>query len=39
MATVLAGRLYPSMAVVATVCDAKGVEDEKAIKRLTQFVK
>ena len=39
MATVLAGRLYPSMAVVATVCDAKGTEDEKAIRRLTQFIK
>ena len=39
MATVLAGRLYPSNAVVATVCDAKGTEDEKAIRRLTQFIK
>ena len=39
MATVLAGRLYPSMAIVATVCDVKGTEDEKAIGRLTQFIK
>ena len=39
MTTILAGRLYPSNAVFATVCDAKGTEDEKAILRLSQFIK
>ena len=39
MATVLAGRIYPTCQVLATVCDAKGVQDEMAIARLTTFVK
>ena len=39
MATVLAGRLYPSNAVFASVCDTKGTEDENATLRLTQFIK
>ena len=39
MATVLAGRLYPSMAVLATVCDTKGPKDERALARLTTFIK
>ena len=39
MATVLAGRLYPSNAVFATVCDAKGTEDTHAVARLTNFIK
>ena len=39
MTTVLAGRIYPTCQVLATVCDAKGVHDELAIARLTNFVK
>ena len=39
MATVLAGRLYPSMAVLATVVDAKGLQDATATARLTQFIR
>ena len=39
MSTVLAARLYPSMAVFATVCDAKGTQDEIAVNRLTSFIR
>ena len=39
MATILVGKLYPSNAIVSTICDAKGTEDEKAVERLTQFIK
>ena len=39
MTTVLAGRLYPSNAVFATVCDTKGTEDVSAVSRLTNFIK
>ena len=38
MDTILAGRLYPSKAVLATVCSNKG-NDELAIARLTSFIK
>ena len=36
--TVLAGRLYPSRSVFATVCDSKGV-DEPAVLRLSNFLR
>ena len=36
--TLLIGRLYPSMAVFASVCDTKG-RDELAIDRLASFIK
>ena len=39
MATILAGRLYPSMSVIATVVDSKGLQDERTIARLTQFIR
>ena len=39
MATVLAGRLYPKSSVFCTVVDSKGAEDEKAVNRLTQFIR
>ena len=38
MDTILAGRLYPSKAVLATVCSTKG-NDEIAIARLSSFIK
>ena len=38
LVTILAGKLYPSMAVFATVVDAKG-NDEHAISRLTNFIR
>ena len=39
MVTILAGRMYPSMSVLATVVDAKGLADERTISRLTTFIK
>ena len=38
LTTMLVGRLYPSMSVLASVCDAKG-NDEQAISRLAAFIK
>ena len=38
LATCFIGRLYPSRALFATVCDAKG-HDEPAIRRLSTFLK
>ena len=37
--TVLCGRLYPSRALFATVCDHKGVHDEHAVQRLCQILR
>ena len=39
MATVYAGRLYPSRMVFATVVDPKGSQDDLAVSRLTAFIK
>ena len=38
MITVLVGKLYPSGTIFATVCNAKGTEDEMPVRRLTQFI-
>ena len=38
LVTILVGRLYPSRAIFATVCDIKGPEDA-SISRLTDFFK
>ena len=35
----MVGRLYPSRAMFATSCDAKGVEDPEAIGTLASFFK
>ena len=37
--TALVGRLYPSRAIFATSCDAKGADDPEAIGRLATFFK
>ena len=39
MITITVGKLYPSGALFATVCNAKGTEDEMAVRRLTQFIR
>ena len=37
--TVLVGRLYPSRALFATVCEHKGAHDSHTVNRLCQFLK
>ena len=39
MTAVLAGRSYPSAAVLATVCGAQNLQDELAIAQLSTFIK
>ena len=37
--TVLVARLYPARALMATICEKKGPEDEYAVTRLASFIK
>ena len=37
--TAMVGRLYPSRAIFATACDAKGTDDPEAVGRLATFLK
>ena len=37
--TAMVGRLYPSRAIFATACDAKGIDDPEAVGRLATFLK
>ena len=39
MATVLAGRVYPTCQVLATVCVSKGTQDAITVNRIAQFLK
>ena len=39
MSTLLVARLYPARALMATVCEKKGPDDEHAVSRMAAFIR